>query len=48
MIDALLLKRDAPWPQSSKADEALRQWSLVGRAMLEWDGEERGKGGPCS
>ncbi|MEO8585546.1 MAG: hypothetical protein ABI584_05255 [Acidobacteriota bacterium] len=41
MIDALLLKRDAPWPESGKDDEPLRQWSLVGRAMLEHDGDGR-------
>lgn len=39
LIDVLLLKRDAPWPESGKGDEPLRQWSLVGRAMLEHDDE---------
>ncbi len=34
LIDVLLLKRSAPWPESGKGDEPLRQWSLVGRAML--------------
>jgi hypothetical protein len=37
LIDVLLLKRPALWPDSGLGDEALRQWSLVGRAMLEHD-----------
>jgi hypothetical protein len=37
LIDLLLLKRSAPWPESGKGDEALRQWSSVGRAMLAHD-----------
>ena len=37
LIDVLLLKRSAPWPESGKGDEALRQWSSVGRAMLAHD-----------
>ena len=37
LIDVLLLKRPAPWPESGKGDEALRQWSSVGRAMLTHD-----------
>jgi hypothetical protein len=39
LIDVLLLKRPAPWPDSSSGDEPLRQWSLVGRAMLAHDGD---------
>ena len=39
LIDVLLLKRAAPWPESGMGDEALRQWSLVGRAMLAHDEE---------
>jgi hypothetical protein len=34
LIDVLLLKRPAPWPESGKGDEAMRQWSFVGRAMF--------------
>ena len=37
LIDVLLLKRSAPWPESGRGDEAVRQWSLVGRAMLAHD-----------
>lgn len=37
LIDVLLLKRPASWPESGKGDEALRQWSSVGRAMLAHD-----------
>jgi hypothetical protein len=37
LIDVLLLKRPAPWPESGKGDEALRQWSSVGRAMRTHD-----------
>jgi hypothetical protein len=37
LIDVLLLKRPATWPESGKGDEALRQWSSVGRAMLAHD-----------
>jgi hypothetical protein len=37
LIDVVLLKRPAPWPESGKGVEALRQWSLVGRAMLAHD-----------
>ena len=37
LIDVLLLKRPAPWPESGKGDEPLRQWSQVGRAMLAHD-----------
>ena len=39
LIDVLLLKRPAPWPESGRGDEPLRQWSLVGRAMLAHDDE---------
>lgn len=39
LIDVLLLKRPAPWPESGKGDEAPRQWSRVGRAMLAHDGD---------
>jgi hypothetical protein len=37
LIDVLLLKRPATWPESGKGDEALRQWSSVGSAMLAHD-----------
>jgi hypothetical protein len=39
LIDVLLLRREAPWPESGMGDEALRKWSLVGRAMLAHDDE---------
>jgi hypothetical protein len=39
LIDVLLLKRPAPWPESGKGDEALRQWSSVGKAMLTHDAD---------
>lgn len=39
--DVLLLKRPALWPDSGRGDEALRQWSLVGRAMLAHDEDGR-------
>jgi hypothetical protein len=39
LIDVLLLKRPAPYPDSGRQDglEPLRQWSGVGRAMLTYD-----------
>jgi hypothetical protein len=39
LIDVLLLKRPAPYPDSGRQDglEPLRQWSSVGRAMLTYD-----------
>lgn len=39
LIDVLLLKRPAAFPDSGQGDgmEPLRQWSLVGRAMLAHD-----------
>lgn len=37
LIDVLLLKRPATWFESGEGDEALRQWSSVGRAMLKND-----------
>ena len=39
LIDVLLLKRPAAFPDSGQGDgmEPLRQWSLVGRAMLTHD-----------
>lgn len=41
LIDVLLLKRPAPYPDSGRGDdlEALRQWSEVGRAMLTHDSD---------
>lgn len=41
LIDALLLRRPAEWPMKGEENEALRQWSAVGRAMLENDPEGR-------
>ena len=39
LIDVLLLKRPAPYPDSGRQDDLdpLRQWSSVGRAMLTYD-----------
>lgn len=37
LIDVLLLKRPAPYPDSGQGDDLLRRWSEVGRAMLAGD-----------
>ncbi len=45
LIDVLLLKRPAPWPDSGEGDEPLRQWSRVGRRR--GGGWGRGSGLTC-
>jgi hypothetical protein len=37
LVDELLLGRRGVWPESGLGQEALRQWSVVGRAMLAHD-----------
>jgi hypothetical protein len=47
LIDVLLLTRPALFPDSGQMDgmEALRQWSLVGRAILAHDNDGRAAAG---